>query len=314
MPLRDLVMTTSNESTSILIVVGKVTEQNCELSAKLNRSPWLIGVAMAHVFISICGLMSMYSYFKTPPIRKAVGIINANLKIVCIAGYFYYFWGFTSSMFVYFYRLYIYVSNPRSCDYIWSSACGFAYTLFHIALLVERLYATFYESNRDRWPVFGLLLALTVLVVPQYRAFVSNYAYYSEKGLIYNRIYCSSLVYSSADSNRLILNSFVKILVTDFAVTVADFCLLLYNKKQIAKYYRTVTLFFIIYLLQDTTMNPETDQLWRESVNLVRTLNNLLLFFVLCFVHRRQQTTPNDYTRDENEANHYFQQFNQMIS
>ncbi|KAI6180103.1 hypothetical protein M3Y98_00683300 [Aphelenchoides besseyi] len=251
MPLRDLVMTTSNESTSILIVVGKVTEQNCELSAKLNRSPWLIGVAMAHVFISICGLMSMYSYFKTPPIRKAVGIINANLK-------------------------YIYVSNPRSCDYIWSSACGFAYTLFHIALLVERLYATFYESNRDRWPVFGLLLALTVLVVPQYRAFVSNYAYYSEKGLIYNRIYCSSLVYSSADSNRLILNSFVKIL--------------------------------------DTTMNPETDQLWRESVNLVRTLNNLLLFFVLCFVHRRQQTTPNDYTRDENEANHYFQQFNQMIS
>ncbi|KAI6231278.1 hypothetical protein M3Y95_00364600 [Aphelenchoides besseyi] len=233
-------MTTSNESTSILIVVGEVTEQNCELSAKLNRSPWLIGVALAHVFTSICGLIAMYSYFKTPPIRKAVGLIDTNLKIISAVGFFYCFWGFTSAMFVYLYRL--------LCMQYW----------IHV-----------------------------------------NYPYYNENKYLYDRVYCSSLVYSSAASNRLILSSFINLLALDFTITVADFCLLLYNKKQIAKYYRRITVTYTLaksFSLRGAQIS--IGLIYPFSVTHSCSYSTVTLFYVV-YLLQSSVNCSNNWSRDE---------------
>ncbi|KAI6231133.1 hypothetical protein M3Y95_00349200 [Aphelenchoides besseyi] len=351
-----------NETTESLVIVGEVTEAHCKLAEALNRSSLLLSLAVTHMFISACGLVAMYKYFRTKPIRKAVGLVDTNLKIISVFGFFYYFWGFTTAMCVSLYKICIYVRHLAPCDYILSgtvcfvaysqhnSGCTIAYTSFHIALLLERLYSTFLDPIREHPPLFGIIVGLIIFVSPQWLMFFHFYPSYVEKKFIYPRLYCAGVVNNSTASNASVLRLMITFLIIDFSVTFFDFLLLLYNKHQIAKYYQRISdtytltksfslhesrlsirliypfsltnslsycslcLFFIYFLLQEASSDPEIDQFWREAINLLRTVNNFLVFFALCFVHRQQRTSPSAYIRNENEADRYFQQFNQMIA
>ncbi|KAI6204254.1 hypothetical protein M3Y94_00651400 [Aphelenchoides besseyi] len=282
-----------NETTESLVIVGEVTEAHCKLAEALNRSSLLLSLAVTHMFISACGLVAMYKYFRTKPIRKAVGLVDTNLKIISVFGFFYYFWGFTTAMCVSLYKICIYVRHLAPCDYILSgtvcfvaysqhnSGCTIAYTSFHIALLLERLYSTFLDPIREHPPLFGIIVGLIIFVSPQWLMFFHFYPSYVEKKFIYPRLYCAGVVNNSTASNASVLRLMITFLIIDFSEASSD---------------------------------PEIDQFWREAINLLRTVNNFLVFFALCFVHRQQRTSPSAYIRNENEADRYFQQFNQMIA
>ncbi|KAI6180369.1 hypothetical protein M3Y98_00712700 [Aphelenchoides besseyi] len=284
-----------NETTESLVIVGEVTEAHCRLAAALNQSSLLLSIAVTHMFVAVCGLVAFYKYFQTKPVRKAVGLVGANLKIISVFGYFYYFWGFISALSVSLYKVisYIYLRYLEPCQYVLSgtvcyvaysqhnSACTIAYTSFHIALLLERLYSTFLDPIREHPPLFGVIVGLIIFVSPQCIMFFYFYPLYLKKGFIYDRLYCAGIVNNSGASNALILRLMITFLIIDFLEPSSD---------------------------------PEIDQFWREIINLIRTFNNFLVFLALCLLHRQQRTIPSDYTRNENETDRYFQQFNQMIA
>ncbi|KAI6180374.1 hypothetical protein M3Y98_00713200 [Aphelenchoides besseyi] len=331
-------MSSANQTISELVIVGNVTEANCKLAMELNRSPWMIGVVVVHMFVAVCGLFGMYKYFQTEPVRKAVGLVGVNLKIISVIGFGYYFWGFASAIVIYLYRIYIYARPLEPCSYIWEH---FTWHFF-----CERIYSTFIDTIRGYPPLFGLITGFLVLFFPPYWI-ISRYYTYVAAGIINNRVYCGGPVNSTAIVNYALLSSFINLLTIDVVVTLGDFLLLLYNKRQLARKisdtytlaksfslhesrlsirliypfsiahscsYCTAFVFYICYLLEVPYLTSEMDQFWREGVNLIRTLNNLLLFFVLCFVHRKQKADQHEWTRNDNEADRYFQQFNQMIS
>ncbi|KAI6231136.1 hypothetical protein M3Y95_00349500 [Aphelenchoides besseyi] len=347
-----------NQTISELLVVGNITEANCELALKLNRSPWIMSVVGTHMVVAVLGLVAMYEYFKTKPVRKAVGLVGVNLKIISVFGFFYYVWGFASAICIYLYRLYIYLRPLEPCAYIWNgSSCYFVYSqhasvnimgysAFHVALLCERIYSTFIDTIRGYPPVFGLIAGFIVLLFPPYWITIHFFGYVKGNYLL-DRVYCSGPVNSTAIVNYALLSSFINLLAIDVVVTLGDFLLLLYNKRQLARRisdtytlaksfslhesrlsirliypfsiahscsYCSAFIFYILYLLEVPYLNTEMDQFWREGVNLVRTFNNFLLFTVLCYVHRKQKANQHEWTRNDNEADRYFQQFNQMIS
>ncbi|KAI6231119.1 hypothetical protein M3Y95_00347600 [Aphelenchoides besseyi] len=351
-------MSSTNQTISELLVVGNITEANCQLALKLNRSPWMLGVVVTHMVVAVLGLVAMYEYFKTKPVRKAVGLVGVNLKIISVFGFFYYVWGFASAICIYLYRLYIYLRPLEPCAYIWNgSSCYFVYSqhasvnimgysAFHVALLCERIYSTFIDTIRGYPPLFGLIAGFIVLLFPPYWI-ISHYYTYLDSNIIFDRIYCAGPMHSTASVSIAFLSTFINLLAIDVVGTIGDFCLLLYNKRQIARKinntytlarsfslhgaqisirliypfsiahslsFCTSFLFYILYLLQVPNLSIEMEQFSRECVNLVRTFNNFLLFSALYFVHQRQRTNQHVSAQNKNETEHYFKQFNQMIS
>ncbi|KAI6210270.1 hypothetical protein M3Y96_00310300 [Aphelenchoides besseyi] len=298
-----LAMAQANTIKSELLVIGELTKENCELASKLNRSPWILGV----------------TYLKTKAIRRAVGLMSVNLK-------------------------YEYARHAQPCDFVWRSTCIAGYTLFHVALLVERIHASFFNSVCSRPSMFGIVIALSMLVIPQISV-ILYFKNYVKEGLLYDRVYCSGPIFNTVEVNANVLQTAFSLLSFDVLVTIGDLCLLLYNKHQLARYYRrisdtytlaksfslhgaqisirlitpfsiaqsvsysTVFLIYIFYILRVPTFTTEMDQFWRECF---RTFNNVLLFLVLCLIHQKERA--NEWMRNENEADRYFQQFNQMIS
>ncbi|KAI6231156.1 hypothetical protein M3Y95_00351600 [Aphelenchoides besseyi] len=356
-------MSSANQTISLLVVIGNVTEENCELAAALNGSSWLLSVSLVHIVVAVFALIAMREYFKTKPIRKAMSLISVNLKrfsvmlklnlqIISVFGFFFYFWGFASALCIYLYKV--------PCDYIWKgSTCFFlysqhaslnimGYSAFHVALLSERIYSIFFENTRAHPPIFGVIAGLVVLLFPPCWV-LYNYLSYTNSGVLYSRASCSGPIYNVSNTNATLFRTILKVITIDVCVTLADFCVLLYNRRQIAKYYRRISdtytlaksfslhesrlsirliypfsiahslsycavyLYYILYILQAPTLSIEIDQFWREVVNLARTFNNLLLFTFLCFFHRNQKSNPKEWTQKENEADRYFKQFNQMI-
>ncbi|KAI6231326.1 Serine/threonine-protein phosphatase [Aphelenchoides besseyi] len=214
----------------------------------VKQSPWIMTVTLVHIFVGFCGLIAMQKYFKTHAIRRAVRLVNINLKLIALIGFLYYSWGFLSVILVGLYRVYIYVRNPQACDYIWSADFCYIFYSQHCA---------------------ACMLAYT------------TYIGHLHVGQIV-------LVTRSADFNSI--------------------------NRTVLSNTHTVALFYIYHVSRVQTLSSEMDQFWRESVNLVRTFNNFLLFFALYFFHRKERPNPNKWTRDVNEADRYFQQFNQMIS
>ncbi|KAI6180349.1 hypothetical protein M3Y98_00710500 [Aphelenchoides besseyi] len=364
-------MSFANQTISELLVVGNVTEANCKLAMELNRSPWMIGVVVVHMFVAVCGLFGMYKYFQTEPVRKAVGLVGVNLKIISVIGFGYYFWGFASAIVIYLYRIYIYARPLEPCSYIWDgSSCYFVYsqhasvnimgysvscsannarrTFRHFTwhFFCERIYSTFIDTIRGYPPLFGLIAGFLVLFFPPYWI-ISHYYTYVEAGIINNRVYCAGPMHSTATVSIAFLSTFINLLAIDVIGTIGDFCLLLYNKRQIARKitntytlarsfslhgaqisirliypfsiihslsFCTSFLFYIFYLLKVPNLSIEMEQFLRECVNLVRTFNNLILFSALYFIHQQQRTKKHAWTQNKNETEHYFKQFNQMIS
>ncbi|KAI6219116.1 hypothetical protein M3Y95_01132800 [Aphelenchoides besseyi] len=351
-------MATSNKSE--LIVIGNVTEANCKLAFELNHNPWLVGVAVVHVVIAACGLIAMYKYLKTKEIQKAIGLIDINLKIISACGLFYYGWGFVSCFLVYMYKLYLYLRHLEPCDYIWSadlcfvlysqhvSACTVAYTSFHAVVLIERIYALFYDTSKQI-PVFGIVFGLCFVSFPQWWC-ASYFSYYTTNKMLYDRVYCSSLVHNTSTNNVGFLGIYIRFICFDLIVNAGDSCLLLYNKYRMAKYYQKISdsytltksfslhearisirliypfsvahsfcflsfsLFYVYYLISLTQSEILMDQFWREFVNLIRTSSMFVFFSVLNIFHRRQPSKPKEQPQNENEADRYFQMFNQMIA
>ncbi|KAI6198746.1 hypothetical protein M3Y96_00552100 [Aphelenchoides besseyi] len=345
---------------SDLIVVGNVTKKNCDLALTLNRSPLIMSVALVSVLLVVCALYAIYKYFKAKPIRKAIGLASWNLKIIGFCGFLYYFLGLVTSFLIYSYKLYLYFRHLEGCQYIWNadfcfvsysqfSTCSIASTLFHITLLIERSISTI-STRHSRVPVFGVSAGLFIVVFPQWWVFKREYPFYRESGRLFDRSYCGGQVFNTAENNGPVINSFIDFLIVDIIITFADFCLLLYNKRLVAKYYQRIsdnytlnrsfslkeaqlsirlifpfsliqsvlfaetTLCYFYYLLYGLTSNVEMDQFWRECINLVRIFNNVILFSSLCFLHRKDPTNSIEEIRNENETDRYFQMFNQMIA
>ncbi|KAI6180416.1 hypothetical protein M3Y98_00717500 [Aphelenchoides besseyi] len=334
-----LAMAQANTIKSELLVIGELTKENCELASKLNRSPWILGV----------------TYLKTKAIRRAVGLMSVNLKLICVVGIFYYFWGFACAILVSMYRLYEYARHAQPCDFVWSgsfcytiysqhtSTCIAGYTLFHVALLVERIHASFFNSVCSRPSMFGIVIALSMLVIPQISV-ILYFKNYVKEGLLYDRVYCSGPIFNTVEVNANVLQTAFSLLSFDVLVTIGDLCLLLYNKHQLARYYRrisdtytlaksfslhgaqisirlitpfsiaqsvsysTVFLIYIFYILRVPTFTTEMDQFWRDFGLLTTS------FYFLFFVLYTKKERANEWMRNENEADRYFQQFNQMIS
>ncbi|KAI6198710.1 hypothetical protein M3Y96_00548400 [Aphelenchoides besseyi] len=168
--------------------------------------------------------------------------------------------------------------------------------------------------------------------------------------MLYDRVYCSSLIHNTSTNNVGLLGIYIRYICFDLIVNAGDSCLLLYNKFRIARYYQKISdsytlaksfslhearisirliypfsvahtfffviycLFYIYYLLSLTHAETLMDQFWRELVNLVRTTSMFLLFVVLNIFHRRQPSKTKEQPQDENEADRFFQMFNKMIA
>ncbi|KAI6222637.1 Polysaccharide deacetylase [Aphelenchoides besseyi] len=258
-------MSATNE-TSLLLVIGEPTEEQCELSATINRSPYMMAVTFTHALVSICGLIALHEYYNTKAIRKAAGLVSTNLKVIGTIAFMYYTISFVTAFLVYFFRMIVYVYNPLPCQYVMrgilcyvlysqhSSACTMAYSSIHVALLLERVYSTFFDTVRGRAPVFGVIIGLFLLGFPQYWIFGFWLPFYVANNQINDRVYCSGIVHTTPAVSQVAFRSISVLLTIDLLVTISDFAFLLYNKKQISRYYKQLHVSQIIFIIRSSNL------------------------------------------------------------
>ncbi|KAI6231607.1 hypothetical protein M3Y95_00399900 [Aphelenchoides besseyi] len=334
-------------------------EELCKLAYSIHRSDRAVIVAVCHILFSILGFASICLYIRMSSIRRYLGVVGSDLKIIFWVGISYYFYeviwkfGFSS------YRLITVALNLSPCSYIWSyDKCFIAHSqgiasmwgvfLFHLALLFERFVSIFNTRQRTTcW--LGLIVASFMIIAPNGYVFGNNYGQMASTN---ESIYCSGIFLDRRLTSKLSFNHGIAILLLDLSCTIGDFFLFLYNRRQIARYYKSVadvytldrsfslrtfqisakfiipfSIFHTLNFLITTVINTyailtimdrsvDEDRFTKEYTTIMRELVICLQMFGLCAYHRLTQSQQPviKYEERTDQADRYFLEFKRMIS
>ncbi|KAI6216629.1 hypothetical protein M3Y99_01809600 [Aphelenchoides fujianensis] len=304
----------------------------------------------------MCGPCAVIvKYIQSKAVKRVMGLVGMDLKMVH-GGCGYYLFGIGMTLIVYLYKLGISLLQLDSCFYVWkgkscyyayvefSSAAVLGYSVFHFALLVERINATFFNSNQKHGSVCGWLLSVLMIVGPNAYIFSTNGAY-----VFTDRTYCHSLIAVSASFNVRALYSTFGMVAADCVITCCDFILLAYNRWQIARFYRKITDYNLdrsytlrqmnismrlifpvslahavgysfqlmtvaLYFLFSQQLSEEMDVFMKEIVNFIRTFSIFALFISVDFYSVRREKQTAEWIRKESATDRYFAEFNRLIS
>ncbi|KAI6185892.1 hypothetical protein M3Y98_00073500 [Aphelenchoides besseyi] len=212
-----------------------------------------------------------------------------------------------------------------------SSSCVMGYTIFHGALLIERVLRTFLVSNRFQWlqsVVVGLMV-ICLLTLPNVYQYTLSYP--SEP--LYNRFYCHSPSLLTSNIKIRALQKALTFLICDCCVTVGDVCLFLYNRRQITNHKRLAATILtkttncaqpkfrfvianIVFLNKLDGSSLLMEILGREIVNFMRTFSIFLIAgSQLLYYHvRRKETAEWLNSKSLTATETYFEMFRKQLN
>ncbi|KAI6198731.1 hypothetical protein M3Y96_00550500 [Aphelenchoides besseyi] len=177
-----------------------------------------------------------------------------------------------------------------------SSSCVMGYTIFHGALLIERVLRTFLVSNRFQWlqsVVVGLMV-ICLLTLPNVYQYTLSYP--SEP--LYNRFYCHSPSLLTSNIKIRALQKALTFLICDCCVTVGD------------------VIANIVFLNKLDGSSLLMEILGREIVNFMRTFSIFLIAgSQLLYYHvRRKETAEWLNSKSLTATETYFEMFRKQLN
>ncbi|KAI6204644.1 hypothetical protein M3Y94_00700000 [Aphelenchoides besseyi] len=332
-------------------------EELCKLAYSIHRSDRAVIVAVCHILFSILGFASICLYIRMSSIRRYLGVVGSDLKIIFWVGISYYFYeviwkfGFSS------YRLITVALNLSPCSYIWSyDKCFIAHSqgiasmwgVFLVSFgVVVRTFCFHFQHSTTNHLLAGSNRC--EFYAPNGYVFGNNYGQMASTN---ESIYCSGIFLDRRLTSKLSFNHGIAILLLDLSCTIGDFFLFLYNRRQIARYYKSVadvytldrsfslrtfqisakfiipfSIFHTLNFLITTVINTyailtimdrsvDEDRFTKEYTTIMRELVICLQMFGLCAYHRLTQSQQPviKYEERTDQADRYFLEFKRMIS
>ncbi|KAI6222636.1 hypothetical protein M3Y95_00914600 [Aphelenchoides besseyi] len=330
----------------------------CLMAYTLHHNKPVILLLILQVVFDVLSIYMILKFYNSEFVQKVMKLMGNDLKLILLTGIFYYIYGITVTLFVYSYKLIISLMNFSPCFYVWkgltcylcysqfSSAAVLGYSAFHFSLLIERIYATFYNTNRKHCSILGWILTAFMIVAPNFYIFgYSSGAYYVQD----DRAYCHSLVTVSSNFNIRALYSTFLMVAFDLVVTVGDLLLLLYNRWQIARFYSKIAdynlnrsfrlremnismrlifpislahsigyttqlLSVALYFIIGNVLSTEMEIFTKEIVNFIRTFSIFGLFFSVHMFGLKHRKQTAEWLQKENATESYFKEFQRIIS
>ncbi|KAI6222638.1 hypothetical protein M3Y95_00914800 [Aphelenchoides besseyi] len=307
-------------------------DEMCELANKIAHDQWITTLVVLQVVFGLLTLWQFFCYFRTPAIRKATKIVELDLKIIAFCGFGYYLIGVSTALGVYVYKFIISLLDLSPCAYLWNNAncyfcyfqfafaSAYAYNIFHIALLLERLFTTFMPCCSKLNGLLGVIMVLIMYIGPNYFAYTIYVMIIRNIPTVYNgnRAFCVTLFNTTGNSG--VSNSLLGLVAVDLLVTLADLLLLLYNRLQISRSSRRISdlaynlnksfklrevklsvrlifpfslghsvgyccqlIILSVFFRISDDLTIEDSVFWKECVNLTRTLTIWLMTLFLLF-------------------------------
>ncbi|KAI6234797.1 hypothetical protein M3Y99_00770000 [Aphelenchoides fujianensis] len=295
----------------------------CRLAYTLHNSPRIQAVNAIHVLVCFVTIGEILLYLRTPSVQRVFAVVGKNLK--------------ARRQCFFAHAQYVVVSTA-------------AFPAFHAALLLERGFTICFDLTKRGKKVVGAVVISSFLIIP----YAYLLAVYLENFIWPDSPYCAGIFSNRLSSYETSFESGSLMLLVDSLVTLLDLVLLIYNRKQIARYYSTIATtyclnrsfflkeiqisiklifpfslvhsiffalqygFYFLYLSIVSNLDVESDAFYKELTNVIRSSSTLFHFFVLCVFHRFHEIDQDAQwlkkKEETNETDLYFAQFKRMIA
>ncbi|KAI6211100.1 hypothetical protein M3Y96_00397400 [Aphelenchoides besseyi] len=319
----------------------------CLTAYALHHNKPVTFLLILQIILDVLSLYMIKKFCCSTFVQQVMKLMGSDLRVVFFVGIGYYLYGITVTLFVYAYKLLLFLCMEGSyLLFFFASVTVLGYSAFHFSLLIERVYRTFYNTNRKRCSIVGWILAVFMLVAPNFYIFGFSPSIYFVQN---NRAYCHSMVSVSSNFSMRALYSTFLMVAFDLLVTIGDLLLLLYNRYKIARFYRQVDHYTLnrsfrlremnismrlifpislahsvgyttqllsvaLYFLIGNGLSSEMEVFTKEIVNLIRTLSIFGLFFAVHWYGIKHRKPTAEWLQKENATESYFKQFQRIIS
>jgi hypothetical protein len=219
-------------------ISGRNRSELCAMAYSFRQETLLIFILFILASLNALTLITLYLVYKNREVRRTLSLIHLDLKLILILWFSAYVVASLDSFAFFAYQVVILLIDLSPCSYLisgyfcfyaqiaFTSFCPAICLLLFFAMFLERFYTSIGLSSNG---TFGFILCFFTMVI----SILSLPMIFNSSTYESERIFCGSAI-TVFDPN--VTSAAYLSIIFDFAITLMDFFLLIFNRRKMQAY------------------------------------------------------------------------------